>query len=206
MVDVRELEELQLDALCEVANIGAGHAATALSQMTGNPIMVEVPRLHVMPVKQVAELLAGPDAVMASVIMQMHGDLTGQTLLVLHRDAALRLSEILLGREFGSAEIFGELEQSAIMEVGNILGSTYMNALAEFLGMTLLPSVPNLVIDESAAVVNIACAAASELPEAVFSIETQFMVTPETNRVGALFLLLPDADALTRILERIRLA
>ena len=48
MEDVRDLKALQLDALREVANIGAGHAATALSQMTNRTIMISVPEVNIL--------------------------------------------------------------------------------------------------------------------------------------------------------------
>ena len=82
MEDARGLKDLQLDALREVANIGAGHAATALSQMTNRTIMISVPEVNVRPLEEVADLLGAPDSVVAAVLMQMMGDLTGRTLII----------------------------------------------------------------------------------------------------------------------------
>ena len=82
MEDVRELKELQLDALREVANIGAGHAATALSQMTNRTIMIAVPEVNVRPLEEVTDLVGRPDEVVAAVLMHMMGDLTGRTLVM----------------------------------------------------------------------------------------------------------------------------
>lgn len=205
MIDVRELGELQLDALREVANIGAGHAATALSQMTKSRIMVTVPRLQIAPLEQVAELLVDPEEVVAAVLMHMLGDLTGRTLLLFPRASAMRLTEILLHRAAGTAHVFGELEQSAIKEAGNILSAAYMNALSDFMGLLLLPSVPSLVVDLLGAVLTTTFTNFSTDREYAFSIETQFtMDAGET--VHAHFLLLPDLASLKVILEAIRLA
>ena len=79
MEDVRDLKELQLDALKEVANIGAGHAATALSQLTSRTIMINVPEVNVRPLEEVPDLLGRADEVIAAVLMHMMGDLTGRT-------------------------------------------------------------------------------------------------------------------------------
>lgn len=206
MIDPRTLHEVQLDALREVANMGAGHAATALSQMTGGRIMVSVPQLQIVPLEEVPEMLSAPDEVVATVMMHMLGDLTGRTLLIFPRDSALRLAERLLHRPVGSSHVFGELEQSAIKEAGNILGSAYMNALADFMGMMLLPSVPSLVIDLCAAVLTTAHTNFSGDRDMAFSIETQFMVDDETQAVDGHFLLLPDMPALEKVLQAIRLA
>jgi chemotaxis protein CheC len=209
MIDIRELGELQLDALREVANIGAGHAATALSQMTKRRIMVSVPRLQVTRLEDVADLLSNPEEVVAAVLMHMLGDLTGRTLLVFPRASAMRLSEILLMRAPGSSHVFGELEQSAIKEAGNILSAAYMNALSDFMGLMLLPSVPSLVIDLFAAVVTTTHTNFSAERDVAFSIETEFDMGEDDSGAAPVrgqFLLLPDMQSLQTILRSIRLA
>src|SRR5690606_4665748 len=122
MIDVRELGALQLDGLREVANIGAGHAATALSQLTNRRITVDVPEIRVVPLESVPELIGKPDEAIAAVVMQVLGDLTGRTVQVFPGATASRLAGILLDRHHVPfPEGFGEIEQSAIREAGNIL-------------------------------------------------------------------------------------
>src|SRR5262245_11860225 len=140
MEDVQTLKENQLDALREVANIGAGHAATALSQMIGAIIMISVPRINVARLAEMPPVVAKPDEPVAAVVLHMLGDLTGRTVLVFPHAVAVRLSELMLRRPVGSSGDLGELEQSAIKEAGNILSSAYMNALSDFMNMRLLPS------------------------------------------------------------------
>src|SRR5579862_1473356 len=143
MEDLRTLKAIQLDALREVANIGAGHAATALSQMIGETIMISVPTINVSRLEDVPPQVSAPDEPVAAVLMHMLGDLTGRTLLVFPRRTALRLAGLLLRRPTDpDAYAFTEMEQSAIKEAGNILSSAYMNALSDFMGMMLLPSPP----------------------------------------------------------------
>ncbi|MGD2135395.1 MAG: chemotaxis protein CheC, partial [Gemmatimonadales bacterium] len=98
MNDAHELKALQLDAMREVANIGAGHAATALSQLTNRRIMINVPRLHARPLEQVSDLLGAPDDVVAAVLMHMLGDLTGRMLFTLPEANARLLCDTLLRR------------------------------------------------------------------------------------------------------------
>jgi chemotaxis protein CheC len=206
-IDIQKLQHLQLDALREVANIGAGHAATALSQLTQRRIMVSVPDIQVARLEDVPELLGDPEEVVAAVLMHMLGDLTGRTLLIFPRRSAMRLAEILLGRAQGSSHVFGELEQSAIKEVGNILSAAYLNALSDFMGMMLLPSVPSLVIDLSAAVLTSAYMNFGNDRDYVFSIQTAFsMEKEELDGLGGHFLLLPDVASLELILQGLRVA
>ena len=120
-----------------MANIGAGHAATALSQMTGQPIMISVPRSSSRAVEEIPNQVSDGEEPVAAVLMQMLGDLTGLTLLVFPRATALRVAALMMTTPVGTTEL-GELEQSAIKEAGNILSAAYLNALSEFMGMILL--------------------------------------------------------------------
>ena len=147
MNDLKSLKPVQVDALREVANIGAGHAATALSQMTGSTIMISVPTITIAKLEDVPPQISGPEEPVAAVLMHMMGDLTGRTLLVFPNPTAVRLSELMLRRPKGSSNGLGELEQSAIKEAGNILSGAYMNALSDFMGLMLLPSPPSLAVD-----------------------------------------------------------
>src|SRR5919202_2455710 len=151
MNDVLTLKDSQLDALREVANIGAGHAATALSQMTGSTIMISVPTINVARLEEVPPQVSAPEEPVAAVLMHMLGDLTGRTLLVFPKPTAIRLSELMLRRPEGSSRDLGEIEQSAIKEAGNILSGAYMNALSDFMQLMLLPSPPSLAVDMSGA-------------------------------------------------------
>jgi chemotaxis protein CheC len=206
MEDVRTLKALQLDALREVANIGAGHAATALSQMVGSRIMITVPRINIMLLEEVPAQLDEPEQPIAAVMMHMLGDLTGRTLLVFPRPAAIRLAEMMLRRPAGSSSDLGDLEQSAIKEAGNILSGQYMNALSEFMGLMLLPSPPSLAVDMSSAVLTTAYLQFAVNHDYVFCIESDFVMDESGARLRGVFVLLPDPASLQAILRAIRLA
>jgi chemotaxis protein CheC len=208
MTDLRSLKAIQLDALREVANIGAGHAATALSQMIGQTIMISVPTINIAQLEEISPDIASPDEPVAAVLMHMYGDLTGRTLLVFPRHTARRLAEILLRQ--ASRHLtpvgyeFGEMEQSALKEAGNILSSAYMNALSDFMGMMLLPSPPSLAVDMSAAVLSTAYLQFGSDKDYVFCIESEFMMTGTNEKLRGFFLLLPDAASLGSILRAVK--
>src|SRR5436189_6357577 len=151
MEDGRDLKALQLDALKEVANIGAGHAATALSQLTHRRIMISVPEINIARLEEVPGLIGDSQEVVAAVLMHMLGDLTGRTLLLFPETVGRKLCDMLLRRPSGTTTVFDALEQSCLKEAANILSDAYMNALSDFMGMLLLPSVPSLLVDVTAA-------------------------------------------------------
>ena len=205
MEDVRDLKESQLDAMREVANIGAGHAATALSQMTNRKIMITVPRVNVRPLEEASDIVGTPDQVTAAVLMHMMGDLTGRALLMFPESAAKTLCDFLLRREQGTTQAFGEMERSSIKEAGNILASAYLNALSDFMGMMLIPSVPSLVIDLNGAVLTSAHLNFGHDRDYAFCVETSFRVEGTSDSMGGHFLLLPDIASLRSIFDAIRL-
>ena len=206
MQTIRSLKTIQLDALRETANIGAGHAATALSQMTGNTIMIKVPAISVSNMEELPVQFSPDEEPVAAVLMHMLGDLSGRTLLVFPRPTVMRLAELMLRRPVGSSLALGELETSAIKEAGNILSGAYMNALSDFLGMLLLPSPPSLVIDMSAAVLTSAFGEFSPDPDAILCVESEFMLTESNQTLRGFFLLLPDPASLQVMLRALRLA
>lgn len=205
MEDVRDLKALQLDALKEVANIGAGHAATALSQMTHRRIMISVPRINVSRLEEVPELIGDPQAVVAAVLMHMLGDLTGRTLLLFPESVARRLCDMLLRRPIGTTASFDAIEQSCLKEAGNILSGAYLNALSDFMSMLLLPSVPSLVVDLTAAVLTTTYLNFGHDRDFVFCVETEFNIDSADGLRGH-FLLLPDLASLKAIFDAIRLS
>jgi chemotaxis protein CheC len=206
MNDIKMLKDVQLDALREVANIGAGHAATALSQMTGSTIMISVPTINIASLEDVPTQISEPEEPIAAVLMHMLGDLTGRTLLVFPRPTAMRLAELMLRRPPGTSHEMGALEQSAITEAGNILSGAYMNALSEFMGLMLLPSPPSLAIDMSSAILTTAYLQFGTDRDHVFYVESQFFLQEQNEYLRGFFLLLPDLASLQAILRAVRLA
>ena len=204
MDDIRNLKALQLDALREVANIGAGHAATALSQMTGHRIMISVPLIQIARLEDIPNQVSDGEEPVAAVLMKMLGDLTGLTLLVFPRQTALKVAALMMKRPAGNE--LGMLEQSAIKEAGNILSAAYLNALSEFMGMILLPSPPSLAIDMSDAVLNSTYLEIASGADYVFCVESEFNLTDLGERLRGFFLLMPDVGSLNAILRAIRVA
>ncbi|MCZ6917054.1 MAG: chemotaxis protein CheC [Gemmatimonadetes bacterium] len=195
----------QLDALREVANIGAGHAATALSQLTERRIMINVPEVTVARWNEVPGFW-DPEEQVVAVWMMMMGNLTGRTAFVLPLDNARRLCGFLLHRDPTPENALNEMEESTLKETGNILGGAYLSALSTFLGMMLLPSVPDLVVNRSAAVFDPIAGAADGASTMIIRAATEFRFDgTEGNLVGH-YILLPDAGSVQAILEAIQLA
>lgn len=196
----------RIDALKEVASIGAGHAATALSLMTGARIMIEVPMVTVGQLSELAPSIAEPNAPIVSVMMDMNGSLTGQTLLALPVITGRRLADLMLRRERrAGSEVFDRLEESALKEAGNILGGAYMTALSDFLGMHLMPSPPRFRVGVAQEILE-GCTSLGGEELAVCCVETEFSFEEIGERFRGFFLLLPDTKSFSAIFRAVRVA
>lgn len=203
---VHALSEVQRDALREVANIGAGHAATALSLMTDTRIMVSVPTITVAPLKDLAPMVAATEAQIAVIPMEMRGSLDGHTILVFPLSTAHRLAALMLHRATVDADDLTALEASALTEAGNILAGAYMTALSEFLRMTLLPSPPSLIVGNAQQVLAETAEQSGHKHGYVVCVETQFVIDDIGEFLPGYFLLLPDARSLGAMLAAIHVA
>lgn len=188
---------LQIDVLREVSNIGCGNAATALSTMLSKRIDMEVPSVNVLPLAETPDLLGGAEALVTGVFFQASDGLSCSILWVLEQDSVGKLLSLLFNIDVPSQPPYSAIEQSALMEVGNILSSSYLGALSSFTGLGFQLSVPALATDMAGAILDIALMQLSSYSDHVLLIKNSLRVGDES--VEANFLLLPDTTLIQRI-------
>jgi len=197
------LNNIQLDALKEVSNIGMGHAATALSQMIGQTVYLRVPHVTITEISQVPEHLGGAEKLMVGITLQILGDARGSIMLLFPQESAHRLLSSLLGRE-EKGLVLTEINVSALKEVGNILASAYLSALGNLLHKTLIPSVPLLAYDMAGAVVDYVLIELSQNGDLALMVETDFYGAADQDAgIKGHFFLLPDPATLDIFLSAI---
>ncbi len=197
------LSSMQLDALKEIGNIGAGNAATALAQMVNDKIDMNVPKVKILPFADVPDLIGGADSHVVGIYLDVTGSAPVNILFILPIQKAVILCDMLFARDTGetSPENFGEMEMSAMMELGNILSGTYLNALSMFTNLEFMPSVPAIGVDMAGAIIDAVLAQFGEIADHVLVLDTEFK-RGETDVVGHFFLL-PELSSLNTILSAI---
>ena len=193
------LTDRQLDALREIGNVGMGHAATALSQLTGKTIHLEAPRVRLTDTDSMAGFLGEAEGPAVGIHLRMLGAAQGYILMVFPQENALRILEDLLPRKLSGDGSFTDLELSALKEVGNILASAYLNALGGLLRMTLIPSVPILEVDSTAKVIGSALSEFGVAGGMALMLDTEFFSRDE--RISSKIFLLPAPSSLNVILN-----
>jgi len=190
--------ESQLDALRELANIASGNAATALSQMLGRDIGLSVPRVLALPLADAVEACGSPDELVTSIVIPLEGDIDGLVLLLISNEGAAALCQ-LLGVDAGS-----EIGDSALREIGNILGTSCLNALASMTGLNLGPCPPHLTADMLGAIVSSLALSQAEFADLVLVLDSELDVAGEPCSMS--FLLLPTDGGVTDLLTPLGLA
>jgi len=189
-----QLTELQKDALKEVGNIGAGHAATALSQLLNTTIKLSEPSIDVIKFRDLSTRVGYENRIVAALHMYVRGEAPGQMVVLFDRENALEFVNVFIKRIIGDIQIFDSIVDSTLKELGNIIAGSYLTALISLTGINLLPSVPTLSYGTIQAAFRTLM---SILPDQdVFLIESAFLDKGMT--VSGQFILIPEPDRSSR--------
>ena len=193
------LNSTQCDALRELGNIGAAHAATTLSTMLMSNIGMEVPEIHLIDISKIHEHVG--DEIAALVLFQITGEVSGGGYVLLHipKNSVIRLTNAMLGMTEMDRELT-EMDESALLEIGNIMVSAFLDATASLLDVIMLPSPPSLIIDmPHAAFQSILAAQDSTDINEVVLFKTE--LKSDQHKITSNIFLLPNQPMLNEILR-----
>jgi chemotaxis protein CheC len=194
---VSQYSDLQLDALRELANIGSGKASTALSSMLGRSVDLTGPAARELPMAEAVPAVGDPEADATGVVLGVVGDMGASVLLLFTpQDAELMCG--MLGVEAGT-----EIGDSALQEIGNIVGTSYINALAEMTGMAIEPTPPGVASDMLGAIVQTVLAERAGASDVALLLDSELVV--EETDCSVSFLLMPDQGGVDQLLARLGL-
>ena len=203
-MDIRnydELSSLEIDTLREVGSIGTGNAAAALSQMLSRNVRITLPEVRIMGYNEAIEWIGGPEVITAGVLVRISGQINGIMLAVQSLEFVNLVLAGTLEEHISSYEELKELERSALIEVGNIMISTFTNALSSLADITVELTVPSLTVDMQGAILTV--------PMAEFGGQTDYLMTIGGNficdgkEVPCRLLLSPDIRSLNFLLRKL---
>lgn len=190
---------MQLDLLKELGNIGAGNAATALSNIISNKIGLSVPEVNLVSFQEALDFVGGDDMVVASIYFRVEGSLPGNMLLMLPIDAIKFILEYLLNSNDIDFANLDSYQMSAISEVGNILCGAYLTALSNFTQQNMYPSVPALSVDMAEAALSLPLIQLGEMGDVALLIKTTF--THDGEDVSGNFFFIPEIEAFENLMR-----
>ncbi|MBO7333269.1 MAG: chemotaxis protein CheC [Lachnospiraceae bacterium] len=198
---LESVSEQYFDVLKELGNIGAGNATTALAQLLQCKVDMKVPQVKLLEFNEVGELMGGEEQIMAGIYLCVEGDITGSIMFLLEKNSARHLVSKLMGMELPDEE-FGEMEISALKEIGNIITGAYLNSLSTITNLKIYPSVPDLTIDMAGAILSVPAIEFGTLGDKILLIQTQFT---DDYELDGYFILVPDLESYAKIMSALGL-
>ena len=192
-----EINQIQLDTLKEIGNIGSAHAATSLSMLLQRRIDMSVPKIWAASFEEVVGVIGHLDVPQAVIYVKVEGDAPGKAVFFFPLHSAETVIQLLLQTDNPMDLFADEMAQSALKEVGNIMVSSFIIALTEFSKIPLQPSVPALAVDMAGAILDAILLEEGVLDENVLLIETQLSGIPQ---IEGQFLFLPEDGSLKKLL------
>lgn len=189
-----------LDVLKEIGNICAGNATVALSQILFKKIELEIPKVEIIPFKDVARAIDKEDRPIIGIQMETLGAINGQILLVFSEANAYTLMELLVGNtKQQKTRLITQIGISSLKEIGNIVISSYLSTLSSLSQLSVFPSCPQFTDGVPSSVVKSVFGAFSKTNQNLILIETVF--TEQSSCVNGTFFIAFDSKSMNLILK-----
>jgi chemotaxis protein CheC len=209
MLDLSSFNHLQLDAIREVGNIGTGNAATALSALLSCMIDMDVPKADLVSIYSLAEYYGDPSTMVAAAFVRSSGDFKCSLIFMQNEEDSQLMVNLLLKQQFGTIpeDFPQEMMDSAFSEVGNIILSSFLNAVNMLIGTEHQISVPGVAHDMLASILDVVASIFGQLGDMALVVNTALRVggMGENERnISGHIVMLPDPDALELLLRKLQ--
>ena len=192
----------EIDALTEICNMGAGHAATAMSQLLDRKIMISVPRIEMVPLPDLPRAFGGAEAHITAVYLRVLGDAPGSILFVLTDESSTMLAALLQGKVVETGHPTAKADLTVIKQAAVVTISSYLNALTQFLDVPMISSEAAVANDMAGALLNIVIAELEANADYGLVMQTDFFA--ESTNISAKICFLPDPQAQEVIMRILR--
>jgi len=201
-----QINETYMDILKELGNIGAGNAATSLSEMLNKRIDMSVPRARILKFDELGSIIGPEDVLAVAVYLEFKGDIQGTIMFLLNQFSAKNLIFLLMGFEnnLEHPDVFSDIEISALQEIGNILGGAYLGAVSRFTSLNMELTVPAFAFDMIGAVLSVPLIEFGYIADKVLFIETNFLNGSES--INGNFVVIPNMESYSIILNTLGVA
>ncbi len=197
-----DMNTLELDIIREVGSIGTGNAASALSSLLGTQVGMTLPRVLILNYDETTEKLGNPEKIVVGVLSQMSGEISGIMLFLFDLDYINEILGRLMGGHVSDYSELGEMELSALNEVGNIMISTYVSAMSTLAGMKIELSVPGVAVNMLGALLSVPIAEMGNETDKMLVIDGKFCI--EGREYESNMLMLPNIQSLNHLMQKLR--
>ncbi len=192
------VNEMYMDVLKELGNIGAGNATTAIAGMLGTSMSMKVPKVLLVDATKIGDAICPEEETIVGIFLEVEQDISGSMMFLMKIPAAHFLVNKLMGRTPEYNEPFDEMDLSAMKEIGNIIAGSYLSALSTLTNLRIKPSVPYIAVDMAASILSVPAVQFGQYGDNALFIETEF---GNEVMMNGYFILMPDPDSYDNILS-----
>ncbi len=201
MISYSNLNDLQLDVMREIGNIGAGNACTALSVLLGTMIDMSVPRVQLLGFDSTAELLGGEDNVVIGLKIEINGDLDGMMVHVVEKRFAERIINTFYAQEIENIEKLDEMDSSVLNEMANITSGAYANSIATLTSLFVNIGTPEQIPGKVSDIIKLPLQEFVKPGEQVLVVDEEFTIDDE--HISSNMILALESDSLEKLFSRL---
>lgn len=200
---LEDVNNMYVDVLREIGNIGAGNATTAIASMLGLRIDMNVPKVELMDASKLGSAICPEDEIIVGIFLEVQTDIEGSMMFLLKMGSAQYLVNKLMMRDADYKAEFDEMDLSALKEIGNIIAASYLSALSGMTRLTITPSIPYIAVDMAASILSVPAIQFGQFGDNALLIETEF---GDDVMIDGYFLLMPEQDSYDKILTALGLS
>ncbi len=196
-----EMNELEMDILKEIGSIGGGNAATAMSSMLSAKVNMSLPKVEILDFNEALSNVGDPEEVVAAILVEMSGELSGIMLFILTKQFSDEILFRMLGKTEANFFELEEIDSSVLMEIGNIVISSYITAMASLVNMSVELSVPQLAVNMLGGIMSVPIAMMGQHSDRIMMITGEFKI--DGKALNSNMLLLPDVESLNVLMRKL---
>ncbi|HCD46839.1 MAG TPA: chemotaxis protein CheC [Lachnoclostridium sp.] len=196
-----EMSGLGLDLIREIGSIGTGNSATALSSMLGKTVRMTLPDVQILGYNEAIKFLGDPEEIVAAILVKMSGEINGLMLFVLKLDFINQVLSSLMQEEIEDYYQLNVLETSALEEVGNIIISSYVNAISSLSDVSINLSVPDTAINMLGGILSVPMVEFGYQTDKMMMISGQFIIGGKVLHSD--LLMMPEIQSLNFLMEKL---
>jgi len=194
-----KINEIHLDVLQEIANIGSGNAASSLSRMIGESVDIKIPEISIKGFNEAIETLGGPETIMMGTLLFLSDGIEGMMMFLLPIDVVCDLVNMLMGTDIKSHEEIDEMGESVIMECSNIMSASFVTAVAEMTDMVIDISPPEITLDMLGSIMSVPSISYADIGDSLLLMKNELEIKGKTTSANVL--LLPDMPSLGKLMS-----
>uniref|UniRef100_UPI0006D1BA2C chemotaxis protein CheC n=1 Tax=Clostridium sp. NkU-1 TaxID=1095009 RepID=UPI0006D1BA2C len=196
-----EMSGLGLDLIREIGSIGTGNSATALSSMLGKAVRMTLPDVQILGYNDAIKFLGDPEEIVAAILVKMSGEINGLMLFVLKLDFINEVLSSLMQEEIEDYYQLNVLETSALEEVGNIIISSYVNAISSLSDVSISLSVPDIAVNMLGGILSVPMVEFGYQTDKMMMISGQFIIGGKVLHSD--LLMMPEIQSLNFLMEKL---